>query len=463
MKKIIAIVGFVGIFASGAFTASAAYFNNTPVVPCGPQITNTLQLGSDNSQVYALQTMLANAGFLNTTPNGHFGYQTKYAVQAFQMNNGILVSGIVGPATRNVINESCGDTSVPYQSDDYSYDSYGYSNGVTIVGQNDPFVRVITPPAQNPTVYATPQSTSFTQAAPAYQINGQTDGNGIYIASTPVSTSIVGTPINNLNSSSQIASTNIVYNPGIGYGYGITPTSGSVTVTSPIANSVYNEGDSVQVNWGTNNIQTAPYSILLESTITGQSKVVAVVSGTSYSFVLTKELLDSVCTGSCNNQQGSYRVVVTMPTTDIAGNTSTLRAAIAPITIHRPLSNAVVTISSSKTPVNSGEIFKLYVNVPTNIYNNAYNFTNNSASYSVKLKAVCPSSVSASIAGVLCGQEFTVPATVINTQQEIPVIITNNTWYKQDVAFQVTVLNLSGQTIGSAITTVTANAAPFSF
>ena len=435
MKKIIAIVGFFGFFAAQTTLASAAYFNTTPLPRCETNITKTLQIGSENNDVIILQRLLVNAGYLSTHPNGYFGRQTASAVRMFQRDNEIAATGIVGASTRNAVNERLCDTSLVDNNHGYYQDS-NYPTGVTYVTQNDPFVTVISPTVISPSVYATPQN--------------------VVTPSTTIGASSFVVP----QGPSQIASTGIVYNPSTGYTYGIVPQSGSVTVGSPVANNVYQEGDTVYVAWTTNNIQTAPYSILLESSITGQSKLVAVVGGTSYSFVLTKELLDSVCSGICNNnQQGSFRVVVTMPTTDIAGITSTLRAAIAPITIKRPLSLGLITITSSKTPLSSGEIFKLYVNVPT-----VTGGTNTSiANYSVRIKSICPPSVSASIAGVPCGQEFILPTVITATQQEIPAMITNVTWYKQDVTFQINVVNLLGQTIGTAETKVTANAAPFSW
>lgn len=449
MKKIIVIAGFISLFASSALNASAGYFNNTPVQVCDAQITRSLQFGSRNSEVYTLQNILVNKGFLGATPNGYFGYQTKYAVQAFQMNNGISATGSVGPTTRNALNEMlCGGDYNGSYAPDYSFNPYNYTSGITQVSPNDPYVTVITPPVAAPIVYATPQTNSYTAASE-------------YRAGTAIASPVV--QMGSSYNPSQIASTQVIYSPQIGYTYGITPASGSVTVSSPIANAAYSEGDTVYVAWGTNNLVAQSFTILLESNISGQSKLVGTVSGNSYSFVLTKALLDSVCSGTCNNnQQGSFRVVVTTPTTDIANITSTLRAAVAPITIRRPLSNASVSISGSKTPVNSGEVFKLYVNVPTN---NPYGYTNADiyGAYSVRLRAVCPASVAVSIAGIPCGQEFTVPPTVINTQQEIPAVITNSSWYKQEVVFQVTVVNLANQVIGSAETKITVNAVPFSF
>lgn len=454
MKKIIVLGGFLGIVASGALHASAAYFNTTPVNRCDSNITRSLSLGSEGIEVSILQSILVSEGYLQTTPNGYFGHQTKYAVRSFQADNGISSTGIVGPATRDALAESlCDESSGQPQS------SYGYARGVTHVEQSDPFVTVINPPVQNPTVYMTPHDASFSSSQPAYQSNTY----------SPYAPALVGSagsiPQGASVSSSQGFSSHIVYNPASGYSYGITPMSGSVTVSSPKANAVYSEGDTVYVQWGTNNIAVAAFTIVLESNISGQRAVVSTVTGNSHSFVLTKELLDSVCSGTCNNnQQGSFRVVVTMPTTDIAGISSTLRAAIAPITIRRPLASAQVSINVSKTPVNSGEVFKIYLNVPSNSYFNSTYISNNTLpQYSVRLKAICPSSVTAIIAGVACGQEFVIPSTAISAQQEIPASVTNPTWYKQEVIFQVTAVNLAGQVIGTGETKVIVNATPFNW
>jgi peptidoglycan hydrolase-like protein with peptidoglycan-binding domain len=452
MKKIIAITGIIGFFASMALNASAGYFNSAPISVCDSQITSTLQIGSENNQVYALQQILANEGFLNTAPNGYFGLQTKYAVQSFQMNNGISATGVVGYQTREALNEvACDGNGSSYVGSNYTFNPYNYTSGITTVGQNDPFVTVINPPVSAPAIYSTPQNNSYVAPVTTNSFGTSYNPQGTVVQ--------MGSSYN----SSQIASTQVIYSPSIGYTYGITPTTGSVTVSSPVANAIYNEGDTIFVNWGTNNLNATTFTILLESNISGQSKIVGITSGNSYSFVLTKDILDSVCSGSCNNnQKGSFRVVVTTPTTDIAGITSTLRAAITPITIMRPLSNATVSITGSKSPVNSAEVFKLYVNVPTTT-NYGYSTADVYGGYTVRLKAICPVSVTTSIAGVPCGQEFTIPPTVINAQQEIPAVITNGTWYKQDVTFVVTVVNFANQVIGQASTVVSVNAIPFSF
>lgn len=448
MKKIIAIVGFLGLFTAGAQMSLAGYFNSSPIIRCETQITKTLQRGSENNDVYVLQRMLVNAGFLQASPNGYFGYQTAAAVRAFQRSNGILVTGTVGEITRNAVNERLCDTDLLDNS--YSYDTYGYSSGITYVSQTDPYVqvKVISPDVTNPVVYAMPQNNvSNSIVSTSY-------------STSPAVISSVATP--NLSPSylaSQVVSTGIVYNPSSGYTYGIVPRSGSITVSSPLVNSIYKEGDTVHVQWTTNNLQTSTYSIILESSITGQSKTVAIVGGTSYSFVLTKELLDAVCVGTCNNnQQGSFKIIVSTPTTDIAGTTSNLRAAIAPITVKRPFAPGRLMLTVSKTPVSSGEIFRLYVNAPTNSFENYRD-----ASYTLRIKSTCPSSVSVSLAGAACGQEIVVPFNTSRLDQGIPVTVTNPTWYTQDVSFQIALFNAIGQAVANAEAKVTVNAAPFSW
>ena len=218
----------------------------------------------------------------------------------------------------------------------------------------------------------------------------------------------------------------------------------------------------MQLVWTTSNLNTlGGYTIVLENNTTNQSKAVTTTSSNSASFVLTKELLDAVCSGACNNsQQGSYRVVVTTPVRDIAGNVSTLRAAVAPVTIKRPIANfGTVSITTSKTPVNSGEVFKLYVNIPTGASWNANVYNQ----YSFKIRAVCPTGVTVSIAGTPCGQDFSIPFAPSYFQSEIPVALSNATWYQQNVTFILTATTLQGQVLGTSQVNVTANHTPFNW
>lgn len=463
MKKIILIAGVLGIFAGSTAITSAGYFNTSPISRCNISITSQLQTGSENEDVYTLQSLLSRAGYLNANPNGYFGPATKSAVKRFQRDNGISATGYVGEMTINAINERLCDTDV--NGDALSYNNYGYGSGVTYVDAYDAYARVISPTITTPTVYTNPQSSinnsSYVNVNDTYNTSvystPSTSAYPTYNPSAP-NTYPVLTPATTQN---QIQSTNIIYSPSTGYTYGIVPQPGSLTISTPLANTVYNEGDTVYLAWSTKNLNVSGFNILLENNITGQSKIVASTQGNNASFVLTKQVLDSVCFGVCdNNQQGSFRVVVTTPVTDIAGTTSALRAAISPITIKRPIAFPSVSISGSKNPVNSNEVFKLYVNIPTVPVLN----TNTYGQYSFKIHAICPASVQVSIAGVPCGQDFDMPVPTTNFQQEIPAVITNGTYYRRDVTFELNVVNnVNSQLIGTAQTTITVNATPFNF
>ncbi len=458
MKKIISILGFFGILASSAAIASAAYFDQTPVVQCNTQITSNLQSGSRNDEVYTLQSMLSRGGYMYVQPNGYFGPSTKAALKRFQIDNAIYPTGYVGPATRNAINERLCDNDVRGESnsyDSYSYSSYNYSTGITYVDKFDPFVQVVSPNIANPSLYNNPP----TSAAIAYNV-AQSSSPVISVSSnSPVYSNVV-IPTNITPATTQVQSTNIIYSPYIGYTYGIVPQSGVLTINTPLTNSLYNEGDTVNLAWTTSNLNAHQYQILLENNSSRVSKVVALTSTNAASFILSKEILDAVCSGTCDNSNtGSFSIVVTTPITDIAGVTSTFRAAVSPVTIKRPYyGTASVSIMGSKNPVNSAEVFKLYVNVPTaNTYNNNY------AQYSFKIRAICVNSVQVSIAGVNCGQDFSMPIYTNNFQREIPAKITNNSWYKQDIIFEITAVNSNGVSVGTARTTVTVNPEPYNW
>ena len=60
-------------------------------------------LGDTGSNVLAIQTVLAQQGYLNATPNGIFGPKTQAAVEALQAANGLSIVGNVGPKTALVL------------------------------------------------------------------------------------------------------------------------------------------------------------------------------------------------------------------------------------------------------------------------------------------------------------------------------------------------------------------------
>lgn len=430
IKNSLLALGFFGILVSITNTVNAGYFANTTSARCDVQLTRNMQTGSEGTEVTVLQSFLNRAGYLSVTPNGHFGPSTTSAVRAFQRDNDLSASGYVGDATLNAINERFCDTDL--RGDNLSYSNYGYPSGVTYVDNYDPYVQVVNPQVSSPIVYNNPlqQNTASIYTTPIYQPQ----------------------------------TTNVVYNPTSGYLYGITPQPGVLTIVTPTASAGYFEGDTVNIAWTTNNLNNVianGYQILLENTSSNQSKVAAITQSNSTSFVLTKELLDSVCSGICdNNNTNSFRIVITTPVTDIAGVTTIMRAAIAPVTIKRPFygSYGVITINGSKNPVDSGEIFKLYVNIPSMSYMNPSLYNG----YSFSIHAVCTNSLQVNIAGFTCGQEFSVPVNSIS-QQEIPTIITNPTYYKQDVSFVVTVYNPAGTAIGTSQTIVSVNPKPFAW
>lgn len=440
MKKMITGIGFFGVFMAQVLGVSAAYFNSTPIAQCETQITRTLQVGSENNEVYTLQRFLGNAGYLGAQPNGYFGNQTKAAVSAFQRDNSLSRTGSVGQMTRDAINERLCDTDLIDNRISGYYDDFGYASNITYVGAQDPYVRVIVPPVSTPSVYATPQASvspvSFF-STPTSLVPAQ----ALPVTQVPL---IMGTVTTNYNNS---------YN----YPYQVQP-SGSVTINSPRVNAVYREGDTIVVAWATENMQQATYAILLENTSTGQSKTVGMSGGPTYSFLLSRELLDAVCLSSCTQDQlSSFRIVMTTPTADTYGNMGTFRAAVAPITIKRPIAvNGKVSLATSKSPVASGEAFKLYVNFPSTSWDSTL-----AANYAIKVKALCAGSVAVTVGGVGCGNEYTLPSLGTNQfQQEVTATIVNPMFYKQDVIFQVTVVNILGQVVSLSEAKVTVNSAP---
>jgi hypothetical protein len=259
----------------------------------------------------------------------------------------------------------------------------------------------------------------------------------------------------------QVDSTKIIYTPTTGYTYGISQRTGSVTITSPQANSIYKEGDTMTLSFSTQFSNASQYVVSLENIANGQSKVVTTTgNGSNLSIPLTKELLDAVCMGSCTPDNQTFRIVVSTPVTDIAGNTSPFRAVISPITIKRPYySRQAVILTVGKNPVDSGEAFRLYVTIPGGDTWNVPDL----GTYSLKVHAICPNSVTATIAGTPCGQDFMMPFPQARYQQDVPTIITNNTWYKQNVIYEVMVVNSVGQVIGTSQANVTVNAAPINW
>ncbi len=76
-------------------------------------LTKDLSRGSESNEVLSLQQFLTDNGYLMVKPNGYFGQNTRNAVIAFQSQQKLSRSGLVGPLTRQKIKEvSCGTSSL---------------------------------------------------------------------------------------------------------------------------------------------------------------------------------------------------------------------------------------------------------------------------------------------------------------------------------------------------------------
>jgi hypothetical protein len=73
--------------------------------PTAPPEPETLQFGSEGWQVERLQRRLASMNFFVPDIDGIFGEDTEHAVMAFQKANRIGVDGVVGPQTREALQE----------------------------------------------------------------------------------------------------------------------------------------------------------------------------------------------------------------------------------------------------------------------------------------------------------------------------------------------------------------------
>lgn len=68
---------------------------------CAP--SNVLTVGHSGDGVYEVQKKLNELGYLQTSPTGYYGSQTKAAVTAFQTDSGLSVDGLAGPATQQAL------------------------------------------------------------------------------------------------------------------------------------------------------------------------------------------------------------------------------------------------------------------------------------------------------------------------------------------------------------------------
>ena len=91
--------GVAGPDTLKALYSSGAARSSTRAASTG----ETLELGSEGSEVRALQTRLKKLGYLSGSVDGSFGVATQAAVIAFQQNNGLTADGKAGSAKLNRI------------------------------------------------------------------------------------------------------------------------------------------------------------------------------------------------------------------------------------------------------------------------------------------------------------------------------------------------------------------------
>ena len=89
-------------------TSSNSYPYPNPLVQV---LTQKLYFGTRGTQVNILENFLQSQGYMNSYIDTYFGTVTHAAVTRFQSDRGLTPDGIVGPATRYVINQLLGTVS----------------------------------------------------------------------------------------------------------------------------------------------------------------------------------------------------------------------------------------------------------------------------------------------------------------------------------------------------------------
>jgi len=85
--------------ASTSVSSSGAYSFDTYLY------VGMTKIGVANSDVSALQKRLKADGIYSGPITGYFGPLTKTAVEAYQTKHGLSPIGVVGPSTRNLLNQ----------------------------------------------------------------------------------------------------------------------------------------------------------------------------------------------------------------------------------------------------------------------------------------------------------------------------------------------------------------------
>ncbi|MEL6222788.1 MAG: peptidoglycan-binding domain-containing protein [Cyanobacteria bacterium J06627_8] len=88
---------------SSSLGLSALLCSLSLLIGVTPRATAMMQNGDEGLDVTLLQQELADLGYFNTNVTGYFGDITEAAVEQFQRANGLVVDGVVGPATEAVL------------------------------------------------------------------------------------------------------------------------------------------------------------------------------------------------------------------------------------------------------------------------------------------------------------------------------------------------------------------------
>ncbi len=385
----------------------ASYYSSNNY--CEATITRNLSLGSQGTDVATTQDYLFDQDFLQTQPNGYYGYGTKNAVKLFQSRYGINTTGTVGPQTMNLLNNLiCGGNTGANNS--YVANSSRTTEIATTVTSNNSYY----PTGYQSSVYPVQSTVNSTSFVPAY--------------------SNINQPV-----------------------YPVTVNRApTMTIVIPMNKSFYKEGDTIPASWVTANMNVNHYNIMMTNTSTGLEKQVAALPGTlkQYNVTLTKELLDSVCAGTtaCTGiNANSYRFYVIAHYQTVDGELS-IRAYADQMTIQRPETLAQVSLSPSKSPVMAGDTIKLYGYVPnTGVFSQYQNLY-------WRIRPICAPGITLTVNGMNCGNDIYVYQSNINSSPEITVTINGNLWGPTEVTFEASVLSYyGGQELGRTTTKILVN------
>ncbi len=399
---------------------------------CNATIERNLSLGKKGEDVATVQDYLFDQDFLQSQPNGYFGYGTQNAIKLFQSRYGVRATGSVGPETRSLLNNLIcgGDTG---STNVTNYNTYG-SGGSTISSVTE-IPRTIASTV-NTNNY---NGTNFTPTVTNNSNTRYVNPNSVVVNSTNYNTKY------NNNSG----------NNGINYPVTVNRAP-TMTILIPLNKSFYKEGDIIPANWVTSNMNVTHFTLMLTNTSTGLEKRIAALPSSvkEYSVTLTKDILDGVCAGTtaCTGlNSNTYRFYVIAHYKMPEGELS-IKAYADQITVTRPQTAAQVILTPSKNPVTVGDTLKLFAYVP-----NIPIFTQYQNLY-WKIRANCAPGVTLVINGQSCGSDIYVYQPNINISPDISLEIKGNLWGPTEVVLDATALSYyGGQELGRSQTKILVN------